>query len=159
MALELSSLSKAQNMAGWRVGAVAGASQYLKSILRFKSNMDSGMFRPVQEAAVTALSLGPEWYAELNGHYRRRRVVARRIMDVLGCTYAQDQVGLFVWARCPGGKSGYKISDAALYGSDVFITPGGIFGSEGEHYVRISLCATVATLQRALDRLTNTNHP
>ncbi|OAV46309.1 aminotransferase [Lewinella sp. 4G2] len=153
VALELNSLSKAQNMAGWRVGAVAGAQQYLASILRFKSNMDSGMFRPLQEAAVAALQLGPEWYAALNGHYRKRRKIARQIMDVLGCTYADDQVGLFVWARCPNGKTGYEISDVALYDRDVFITPGGIFGSQGEHYVRISLCSDEATLTEALHRL------
>ena len=154
VALELTSLSKAQNMAGWRIGAVAGAREYLASILRFKSNMDSGMFRPLQEAAVVALGLGPEWYANLNDRYRERRIVARQIMDALGCTYDSSQVGLFVWAKCPAGKSGYEVSDAALYDNDVFITPGGIFGSRGESYVRISLCSPVATLTEALHRLT-----
>ena len=154
VALELCSLSKAQNMAGWRVGAVAGAKEYLQSVLRFKSNMDSGMFRGIQEAAVVALGLGPEWYEELNGHYRKRREVAYQIMDAIDCSYSSDQVGLFVWAKCPEGKTGYEVSDAALYGPDVFITPGGIFGSRGENYVRISLCATVEVLQEALSRLT-----
>ncbi|NJC25411.1 pyridoxal phosphate-dependent aminotransferase [Neolewinella antarctica] len=151
--LELCSLSKAQNMAGWRVGAVAGAGEYLKSILRFKSNMDSGMFRPVQEAAAQALSLGPEWYDQLNAHYRRRREIAFDIMDALGCTYERNQVGLFVWAKCPAGKTGYEVSDDALYNKDVFLTPGGIFGSEGEAYLRISLCSTETTLTEALNRL------
>lgn len=153
VAIELCSLSKAQNMAGWRVGAVAGAGEYLKSVVRFKSNMDSGMFRPVQEAAVAALSLGEDWYSELNGHYRRRRILARQIMDALGCRYRTDQVGLFVWAKCPEGTTGYEISDAALYDHDVFLTPGGIFGDEGDGYVRISLCATEERLQEALNRL------
>lgn len=153
VAIELSSLSKAQNMAGWRVGAVAGASEYLESIIRFKSNMDSGMYRPVQEAAVKALSLGQDWYDSLNAVYRRRREVAFRIMETLGCRFDRNQVGLFVWARCPAGKSGYDISDDALYQKDVFLTPGGIFGDEGNNYVRISLCTSEERLEEALDRL------
>ena len=154
--LELSSLSKAHNMAGWRVGAVAGARELIKSIVRFKSNMDSGMFRGIQEAAAVALRLGPEWYDELNAHYRARRTVARRIMDVLGCAYREDQVGLFVWARCPAGQTGYDISDRALYDHDVFVTPGGIFGSAGQDYLRISLCSTEDRLNEALVRLQTT---
>jgi aspartate/methionine/tyrosine aminotransferase len=153
VAIELSSLSKAQNMAGWRVGAVAGAKEYLQSIIRFKSNMDSGMFRPVQEAAIKALSLGQDWYDGLNAVYRQRREIAFQIMDTLGCEYRRDQVGLFVWAKCPDNMTGYEVSDAALYDKDVFLTPGGIFGSEGEHYVRISLCSTEERLREALERL------
>ncbi|SEP59944.1 pyridoxal phosphate-dependent aminotransferase [Neolewinella agarilytica] len=153
VAIELCSLSKAQNMAGWRVGAIAGAKEYLKTVLRFKSNMDSGMFRPVQEAAVVALGLGQDWYDSLNDHYRRRREVAFRIMDTLGCSYRRQQVGLFVWARCPEGKTGYDLSDRALYDHDVFLTPGGIFGDEGEAYIRISLCSTEEKLAEALARL------
>jgi aspartate/methionine/tyrosine aminotransferase len=153
VAIELSSLSKAQNMAGWRVGAVAGAKEYLGSIIRFKSNMDSGMFRPVQEAAIKALSLGQDWYDSLNAVYRHRREVAFRIMDALDCEYRRDQVGLFVWAKCPVGKTGYSISDDALYNQDVFLTPGGIFGNEGTDYVRISLCSTEERLLEALERL------
>lgn len=151
--IELSSLSKAQNMAGWRVGAVAGAKEYLKSIVRFKSNMDSGTFRPIQEAATVALNLGPEWYDGLNAHYRRRQKIAFAIMDQLNCSYRTDQVGLFVWAKCPVGKDGYAISDDALYNKDVFLTPGGIFGDEGNHYLRISLCSTEERLAEALERL------
>jgi len=153
VAIELSSLSKAQNMAGWRVGAVAGAVEYLKSIIRFKSNMDSGMYRPLQEAAVVALNLGPEWYESLNAHYRRRREIAFKIMDVLNCDYRRDQVGLFVWAKCPAGKDGYQVSDDALYAKNVFLTPGGIFGDEGTKYIRISLCSTEERLAEALNRL------
>lgn len=153
VAIELCSLSKAQNMAGWRVGAIAGAKEYLQTVLRFKSNMDSGMFRPVQEAASVALGLGQDWYDGLNANYRRRQQIAFRIMDILGCTYRPDQVGLFVWARCPAGKTGYDVSDEALYAKDVFLTPGGIFGDEGEAYLRISLCATEEKLTEALKRL------
>lgn len=153
VALELSSLSKAQNMAGWRVGSLAGSETYLQTVLRFKSNMDSGMFRPVQEAAVVALGLGSDWYRQLNEAYRRRREVAYRIMDALGCTYAREQVGLFVWARCPAGTDGYAVCDRALYDHDLFLTPGGIFGTAGEAYVRISLCSTVEVLSEALHRL------
>lgn len=155
VAIELCSLSKAQNMAGWRVGAVAGAEEYLKSVVRFKSNMDSGTFRPVQEAATVALGLGEDWYESLNEHYRRRRVLALQIMDALHCTYRTDQVGLFVWARCPAGKDGYQVSDFALYEHAVFLTPGGVFGDEGNDYVRISLCATEERLREALERLTS----
>ena len=153
VALELSSLSKAHNMAGWRVGAVAGAKEYLKAVVRFKSNMDSGMYRPVQEAAAVALSLGPAWYDALNDVYRSRRELAFRIMDALGCQYRTDQVGLFVWARCPAGTDGYALSDRALYDHDVFLTPGGIFGDEGTDYVRISLCSPEERLAEALTRL------
>ena len=153
VALELSSLSKAQNMAGWRVGVLAGAEVYLQTVLRFKSNMDSGMFRPVQEAAVVALGLGSDWYDALNREYRERREVAYRIMDALGCSYATDQVGLFVWARCPHGTDGYAVCDRALYQHDVFLTPGGIFGGAGAEYVRISLCSNVEVLEEALARL------
>lgn len=153
VAIELSSLSKAQNMAGWRVGAVAGAEEYLKSIIRFKSNMDSGMYRPVQEAAAVALNLGPAWYESLNDHYRRRREIAFKIMDTLSCVYRRDQVGLFVWAKCPAGKDGYQVSDDALYARDVFLTPGGVFGDEGTGYVRISLCSSEERLTEALERL------
>ena len=153
VALELSSLSKAQNMAGWRVGVLAGAADYLSTVLRFKSNMDSGMFLPVQEAAVVALGLGDDWYDGLNAVYRSRREVAFRIMEALGCTYASDQVGLFVWAKCPAGSDGFSVCDHALYDRDVFITPGGIFGQAGRDYVRISLCSTEMQLLEALHRL------
>lgn len=153
VALELSSLSKAQNMAGWRVGVLAGAATYLNTVLRFKSNMDSGMFLPVQRAATVALGLGKDWYDQLNAAYRSRRKVAFRIMDALDCSYREDQVGLFVWAKCPASTDGYRTCDRALYEHDVFLTPGGIFGSAGENYVRISLCSTEATLTEALRRL------
>lgn len=157
VAIELCSLSKAQNMAGWRVGAVAGAGEYLKSIIRFKSNMDSGTFRPIQEAAIVALGLGEDWYDELNAQYRARRKIAFQIMDILGCKYRTDQVGLFVWARCPEELDGFEVSDRALYKHDVFLTPGGIFGSQGNNYVRISLCASKSKFSEALRRLSSAN--
>ncbi len=153
VALELSSLSKAQNMAGWRVGVLAGAACYLQTVLRFKSNMDSGMFLPVQAAATVALGLGQDWYDRLNEVYRGRREVAYRIMDVLNCRYSRNQVGLFVWAKCPDFTDGYGTCDLALYENDVFLTPGGIFGEAGKQYVRISLCSSEEKLTEALHRL------
>lgn len=153
VALELTSLSKAQNMAGWRIGALLGDARYLQTVLRFKSNMDSGTFRPIQLAAVEALALGQDWYDELNATYRRRRELVYQIFDALGCRYDTSQVGLFVWAKCPEGKNGYDISDYALYEKNIFLTPGGIFGSQGEAYARISLCCDEKTLTDALGRL------
>ncbi|MEM9836237.1 MAG: aminotransferase class I/II-fold pyridoxal phosphate-dependent enzyme [Bacteroidota bacterium] len=152
-ALELTSLSKAQNMAGWRVGALLGHPEYLQTVLRFKSNMDSGTFKPIQLAATQALALGEEWYENLNSIYRKRREKVYQIFDGLGCSYDKNQVGLFVWAKCPAGKTGYDISDFALYEKGVFLTPGGIFGSQGEAYARISLCSDLPTLQSALERI------
>lgn len=155
LALELHSLSKAHNMAGWRVGAIVGQSDYLTEILKFKSNMDSGSFRPIQEAAIAALQLDAAWYRTQNEAYRKRKVLVEQIFDTIGCTYSSDQQGLFVWAKIPTPlyKSGYELSDEILYGSGVFITPGGIFGSQGDSYVRISLCSTTQRLTQALQRI------
>lgn len=154
VALELNSLSKAHNMAGWRVGALLGKAEMIQTVLRFKSNMDSGMYKPVQLAAVTALRLDPDWYEELNSHYRERRGAARAILDELGCSYDTGQVGLFVWAKVPPAiGDGYQLSDRVLYETDVFLTPGGIFGDRGKDYVRISLCGGTDLFQRALTRI------
>lgn len=153
VALELTSLSKAQNMAGWRVGALLGDADYLQTVLRFKSNMDSGTFRPIQLAAVQALQLGDDWYKQLNATYRERRELVFKIFDLLGCHYDRQQVGLFVWAKCPTGSDGYQLSDYALYEKDIFLTPGGIFGSQGKDYARISLCCDLPTLEQAIERL------
>lgn len=154
VALELNSLSKAHNMAGWRVGALLGRSELVQTVLRFKSNMDSGMYKPVQLAAVTALRLEAQWYDELNAHYRERRAAARAILDELGCSYDPEQVGLFVWARVtPEVGDGFTLSDRVLYDSDVFLTPGGIFGDNGKDYVRISLCGSTTQFETALDRI------
>ncbi|MEM7573920.1 MAG: aminotransferase class I/II-fold pyridoxal phosphate-dependent enzyme [Bacteroidota bacterium] len=151
--LELNSLSKAQNMAGWRIGMLAGAAEYLQTVLRFKSNMDSGKFLGLQLAAVEALQLGPEWYQQLNTTYRQRREIARQIMQRLDCDFRQDQVGLFIWAKVPQGKTGYELSDELLYDKQLFITPGGIFGNQGENYLRISLCSNQEQLLAALGRI------
>lgn len=159
IALELTSLSKAQNMAGWRVGALLGHPEYLQTVLRFKSNMDSGTFKAIQLAAVQALQLGEEWYDAMNATYAERRELVHQIFDVLECSYDKNQVGLFIWAKCPEGKTGYDISDYALYEKDIFLTPGGIFGSQGEHYARIALCSSVETLQEVLNRLAESTVP
>lgn len=149
--LEMNSLSKSHNMAGWRVGMLVGAADVIKELLKVKSQMDSGMFRGIQEAAVAALSAGPEWYEALNAEYRRRRDVACRIMDALGCTYDPSAGGLYVWGRCPGPAAEW--SDRILYGAGVFLTPGFVFGSNGANYLRISLCADVPTLEKALQKI------
>ena len=151
--LEMNSLSKAHNMAGWRLGMVAGKAEYIKEILKVKSQMDSGIFRPLQLAAVQALNAGPEWFKELNEEYHRREKVAFRIMDALGATYDRNAAGLFVWGRLRDGQKGEEVSDRLLYNAGVFITPGFIFGKNGENYIRISLCAPVETLEKALDKV------
>ncbi len=151
VALELNSLSKAHNMSGWRVGMVAASPDVISQILKVKSQMDSGMFRPLQLAAAEALSQGDGWFAALNGEYRRRRVVACRIMDVLGAKYNPDSQGLFVWGKVPFDP--VEMSDRLLRNAGVFITPGFIFGHNGEHYMRISLCQSVPVLERALEKI------
>ncbi|WP_426792121.1 pyridoxal phosphate-dependent aminotransferase [Sphingobacterium sp. WOUb80] len=154
VAIELNSLSKSSNMAGWRIGVLVGAEERINQVLRFKSNMDSGMFLPVQLAAAKALQLDASWYADLNKIYAERRQQVYEIMDLLACTYQKDQVGLFVWARIPEKyKDGYALSDAVLEKSRVFITPGGIFGDKGDQYIRISLCATVEVLKESIQRI------
>ncbi|MDQ6815718.1 MAG: aminotransferase class I/II-fold pyridoxal phosphate-dependent enzyme, partial [Bacteroidota bacterium] len=137
VAIELNSLSKASNMAGWRVGMMIGAAQRIDEVLKFKSNMDSGMFLPVQLAAATALALGKDWYSQLNAIYSERRQLVYQILDVFDCCYDKSQVGMFVWAKIPVTyKDGYELSDEVLYNRKVFITPGGIFGSNGNGYIR-----------------------
>lgn len=154
VALELNSLSKAHNMAGWRVGMLAGRRDYLQDVLRFKSNMDSGMFKPVQLAAVRALQASPEWYRQLNAVYRERRQVVFELLDTLQCTYDPDQVGMFTWARVPDRyPDGYALADEVLYRAHVFITPGGIFGSAGDPYIRISLCSPGDLYREAVRRI------
>lgn len=154
VAIELNSLSKSSNMAGWRIGVLVGAEERINQVLRFKSNMDSGMFLPVQLAAAKALQLDASWYADLNKIYAERRQKVYEIMDLLDCSYQKDQVGLFVWARISEKyKDGYALSDAVLNKSRVFITPGGIFGDKGDQYIRISLCATVTVLKESIQRI------
>jgi len=154
VALELNSLSKSHNMAGWRIGWVAGNKDYIEAVLRVKSNMDSGMFLGLQQAAVEALKNGPEWFTQQNDIYRKRRDAACKILDVLQCTYSSKQSGLFVWAKAPAHVADVeKWIDEILYGTKVFITPGFIFGDAGAQYIRISLCATVEKLNEAYDRI------
>lgn len=154
VALELNSLSKAHNMAGWRVGMLAGAAEYLEPVVRFKSNMDSGMFKPIQEAAVKALQNPPSWYTELNDVYRARRKEVFALLDLLECHYDPQQVGMFVWAKIPNYyPDGYTLSDAILEATHVFITPGGIFGSQGNGYIRVSLCSDAKVFQEAKARI------
>jgi LL-diaminopimelate aminotransferase len=154
--IELNSLSKSHNMAGWRVGMLCGAAQRIEEVLRFKSNMDSGMFLPVQLAAARALTLGKEWQEEVNAVYRKRRLKVFDLLDLLNCSYSKDQAGMFVWAAIPAtSKDGFALSDAVLYNTGVFITPGGIFGSAGNKYIRVSLCSPEEKFEEAIKRIKN----
>lgn len=154
-AIELNSLSKSHNMAGWRIGMIGGRKEWIDQIMRFKSNMDSGQFLPMQEAAATALALGDEWYAEMNEEYYAREEYGYRLLDALGCSYRKGQAGLFIWAELPAEFEGdcYAFSDRVLERCGVFVTPGGIFGSEGDRYIRISLCAKREQLAEAIEAI------
>jgi len=154
VAIELNSLSKSHNMAGWRVGMLLGAKEKIAEVLRFKSNMDSGMFLPVQLAAAKALGLGKEWHDSVNQVYRERREKVFILLDELGCTYNKEQAGMFVWAAIPEKyKDGFALSDEVLYKARVFITPGGIFGEAGLPYIRVSLCSPVEKFEEAIKRI------
>lgn len=152
--IEMNSMSKAHNMPGWRIGMLAANAQFVEWILRVKSNIDSGMFRPLQTAAVTALNSPKEWYDDMNRIYRKRRTIAEKIANALKCTFDKNQVGMFLWAKIPDNitDSG-ALADKVLYDARVFITPGFIFGNNGKRYVRISLCATEEKLNEALQRI------
>ncbi|MBL0270309.1 MAG: aminotransferase class I/II-fold pyridoxal phosphate-dependent enzyme [Chitinophagaceae bacterium] len=152
--IELNSLSKSHNMAGWRVGMLCGSKERIEEVLRFKSNMDSGMFLPVQLAAAKALGLGKEWHDSVNQVYRERREKVFILLDELGCTYNKEQAGMFVWAAIPEKyKDGFALSDEVLYKARVFITPGGIFGEAGLPYIRVSLCSPVEKFEEAIKRI------
>lgn len=151
--MELNSLSKSHNMAGWRIGMLAASKERIDEILRFKSNMDSGMFLPLQLAAATALGLGEQWYKSLNDEYYAREELGKAIFDALGIEYAENQAGLFLWGRLPEGENCYDFCDRLLYDKGVFLTPGGIFGSEGNRYMRLSLCAPQQVLKTVLEIL------
>jgi aspartate/methionine/tyrosine aminotransferase len=156
IAIELNSLSKSHNMAGWRVGMAASNAEFIKYVLRIKSNMDSGMFRPVQEAAAKALSLEKEWYEEVNKVYQSRKKLALDIIKALKCSLNENQAGMFLWAKIPDEYTSAKeLSDKILYEANVFITPGFIFGSRGERYIRISLCTPEKKLKESLNRIRN----
>lgn len=154
VALELNSLSKSHNMAGWRIGWVAGKKEFIDAVLKVKSNMDSGMFLGLQHAAIEALQSSDGWFSQLNKIYVERRTAAHKILDVLNCTYEKKQSGLFVWAKVPDSMSDVeKFIDEILYSTKVFITPGFIFGEAGKRYIRISLCSPAEKMQEAADRI------
>jgi LL-diaminopimelate aminotransferase len=154
VALELNSLSKSHNMAGWRIGWVAGKKEFIDAVLKVKSNMDSGMFLGIQHAAVEALKSGKGWFNALNIVYKERRKVANQILEALECSFEVNQSGLFVWAKVPDHVADVeKWVDEILYSTKVFITPGFIFGENGKRFVRLSLCATVEKLMEALSRI------
>mgnify|MGYP001411112262 FL=1 len=154
VAIELNSLSKSHNMAGWRVGALCGAKERIDEVLRFKSNMDSGMFLPVQLAAAKALQLPAGWYNDVNKLYTKRREKVFELLDLLQCKYDKKQAGMFVWAKIPAPyKTGFELSDEVLYKAGVFITPGGIFGDAGNGFIRVSLCSPEEKFEESIKRI------
>jgi aspartate/methionine/tyrosine aminotransferase len=157
IAIELNSLSKSFNMAGWRVGMVVGKAAYLKAILQVKSNMDSGMFLGIQKGAIEALNLSNNWFVTQNEVYKKRQALVWKIFDALQCTYNPKIGGLFVWAKLPKGRKAEEFTDELLYKKDVFITPGTIFGTNGEGYIRASLCVTEDVFKEVLTRVSTHN--
>jgi len=158
IALELNSLSKSHNMAGWRIGVVVGNQNYIKNILTVKSNVDSGMYLPLQLAAIQALSSPESWYRNLNIEYTNRREMAAKIMNKLNCKFDENQSGMFLWAKIPSDyKDSYQFSDYLLYKYDFFITPGAIFGKNGKNFIRISLASNPGNLKTAIKRLRISN--
>lgn len=154
VALELNSLSKSHNMAGWRVGMLVGAKECINEVLKFKSNMDSGMFLPLQLAAACALSLGDDWHQSVNEIYRKRRQKVFELLELLQCRFDNNQAGMFVWAAIPPAYAdGYVLSDKILYNANVFLTPGGILGENGKGYIRISLCCPEEKIEQAINRI------
>jgi len=153
VAMELNSLSKTFNMAGWRVGMLLGKSKYIKAVLQVKSNMDSGMFYGIQQGAITALNISNGWFNSMNEIYQKRRKIVWQILDKLNCNYNKTNVGLFVWAKIPKHTTTQQLTDELLYKKDIFITPGSIFGSNGEQYIRISLCVKEELLNEVLNRV------
>ncbi len=158
IAIELNSLSKSHNMPGWRVGVAVSNPEFLSWILRIKSNIDSGQFKPLMLAAAKALEAGPEWHKSLNEAYASRRIIAEKVMEALGCEFDSQQAGLFLWGRIKDESiSSRDLADKVLQEAHVFITPGFIFGSNGERYIRISLCAPEDKLTEALNRINKLN--
>ncbi|MBU3010511.1 aminotransferase class I/II-fold pyridoxal phosphate-dependent enzyme [Polaribacter vadi] len=153
IALELNSLSKTFNMAGWRVGMLLGNSALINEVLKVKSNMDSGMFYGIQKGAIEALRLSDDWFSDQNKIYEERRKLIWQLADKLDATYNKNATGLFVWAKIPEGKKSEEVTDSVLYDNDIFITPGTIFGSQGEGYIRFSLCVTTDVIKEAISRL------
>ena len=156
--IELNSMSKAHNMPGWRMAMLASNAQFVQWILKVNSNIESGQFKPMQYAAAKALQADKSWYDGMNRVYRSRRDLAGQIMKALGCTYDEQQVGMFLWGRIPdSAESAEAIANKVLYEARVFLTPGFIFGSRGERYIRISLCCKNEALQEALNRVKTLN--
>jgi LL-diaminopimelate aminotransferase len=152
IALELNSLSKTFNMSGWRVGMVLGNAGYINEILKVKSNMDSGMFYGIQKGAIEALQLSDDWFLAQNKIYEERRNLIWQLADKLDASYDKNTTGLFVWAKIPEGKKSEEVTDSVLYDSDIFITPGTVFGSQGEGYIRFSLCVSSEVIKEAISR-------
>ena len=157
VAIELNSLSKSFNLAGWRIGMVVGSSTYLNNILKVKSNMDSGMYYGIQQGAIAALNLSDAWFGKINAIYTKRRVVIWEICDHINCAYDKLSTGMFVWAKIPKEKKSNEITDELLYKYNVFITPGTVFGSNGEGYIRFSLCVPEDKIKEVLTRIKKTN--
>lgn len=154
VALEMNSLSKSHSMAGWRMGLVAGKKEFIDWIMRVKTNADSGQYLPMMRAAATALCEGDEWKAHINTLYGERRKIAEKLLDTMGCRFDPSQAGLFLWAHIPEGwESGEQFSDALLEATDVFVTPGFIFGRNGERFIRLSLCLPAERIQEAVERV------
>jgi len=151
--LELNSLSKTFNMAGWRVGMVLGNNTHISNILKVKSNMDSGMFYGIQKGAIEALKCSSMWYVTLNSVYKKRRDLVWKLAEALNCTYDKNATGLFVWAKLPSGIKAEDYIDKILKENHIFITPGTIFGTKGEGYIRFSLCAQEESLEEAIARI------
>ena len=152
-AIELNSLSKSFNMAGWRVGMLLGAKPILEEVLKVKTQMDSGMFYGIQQGAIAALKVSSSWFSEMNDVYEKRRKLVWEIADALECSYDKNTSGMFVWAKTPEGVKAESMVDHLLYNKDIFIAPGSIFGSSGEGYIRFSLCVSEEKIKEALERL------
>ncbi|WP_339878474.1 aminotransferase class I/II-fold pyridoxal phosphate-dependent enzyme [uncultured Algoriphagus sp.] len=153
VAMELNSLSKAFNMPGWRVGMLVGREDWIAKVLKVKSNMDSGMFLGIQKGAIAALNLGESWFSDIESTYQSRRKLVWKLADKLNLSYDTNAAGLFVWCQVPEGKTADQIVDELLYERNIFITPGKIFGSAGEGYVRFSLCMPEFKILEAINRI------
>ncbi len=151
--LELNSLSKTFNMAGWRVGMLLGSEQYLKEVIKVKTNMDSGMFYGIQKGAIEALNCSDLWYLSLNSVYEERKVLIHKLAESLNCTFSKEQSGLFVWAKLPDYFTSEEFVDVVLKNYHIFLAPGHIFGSNGEGYVRFSLCASSEDIEESIARI------
>ncbi len=151
--MELNSLSKSHNMAGWRIGMLAGKKEHIDAVMKFKSNMDSGMFLALQKAAIKALNLNEEWFENMNRIYRKRKIIAEKIFEKLHIHHGKDQAGLFLWGKIPGETDSKTFTDKLLYEKEIFLTPGFIFGNNSKNYVRLSLTNSTGLLEKALKKL------